>query len=458
VSTEAMIIDGCAVVTVDAARTEHERGHVVVQDGVIVAVASGPAPTDARWSGARRVDGSGCVLTPGLVNTHHHLYQWATRGHAVDEPLFGWLTHLYPIWAGLDAEVVDQAATAALARLVRTGCTTTTDHHYVFPRGAGDLLATEIAAATRVGVRFHPTRGSMDLGQRDGGLPPDHVVEDRDAILAATQDAIDRHHDPTAGAMVRVGVAPCSPFSVTRELMVEAAELARRNRVRLHTHLAETTDEDDFCRDRFGCSPAQYMAELGWLGPDVWFAHAVHLSDRDIKSFGATGTGVAHCPSSNARLGTGIARSRDLRDAGVAVGLGVDGAASNEASSLLEEVRHAVLFGRARGGPTALSVRDGLEMATMGGAQVLGRADELGSIEPGKLADLALWRLDTLAHAGIEDPVAALVLGAPPPLELLLVGGRAVVEHDRVVTVDEDAAARGAVTARDALLSRAAAS
>lgn len=258
--------------------------------------------------------------------------------------------------------------------------------------------------------------------------------------------------------MVRVGVAPCSPFSVTRELMVEAAELARRNRVRLHTHLAETTDEDDFCRDRFGCSPAQYMAELGWLGPDVWFAHAVHLSDRDIKSFGATGTGVAHCPSSNARLGAGIARSRDLRDAGVAVGLGVDGAASNEASSLLEEVRHAVLFGRARGGPTALSVRDGLEMATLGGAQVLGRADELGSIEPGKLADLALWRLDTLAHAGIEDPVAALVLGAPPPLELLLVGGRAVVEHDRVVTVDEDAAARGAVTARDALLSRAAAS
>ena len=457
-SAGAMIIDGCSVVTVDAARTEHERGHVVVQDGAIVAVASGPAPTDARWADSRRVDGAGCVLTPGLVNTHHHLYQWATRGHAVDEPLFGWLTHLYPIWAGLDAEVVEQAATASLAWLVRTGCTTTTDHHYVFPRGGGDLLAAEIAAATRVGVRFHPTRGSMDLGQRDGGLPPDQVVEDRDAILAATQDAIDRHHDPTPGAMVRVGVAPCSPFSVTRELMVEAAELARRNHVRLHTHLAETTDEDDFCRDRFGCSPAQYMAELGWLGPDVWFAHAVHLSDRDIKSFGATGTGVAHCPSSNARLGAGIARTRDLRDAGVPVGLGVDGAASNEASSLLEEVRHAVLFGRARGGPTALSVRDGLEMATMGGAQVLGRADELGSIEPGKVADLALWRLDTLAHAGIEDPVAALVLGAPPPLELLLVGGRVVVEHDRVVAVDEHAAARGAVTARDTLLSRAAGS
>jgi cytosine/adenosine deaminase-related metal-dependent hydrolase len=388
------------------------------------------------------------------VNTHHHLYQWATRGQAVDEPLFAWLTHLYPIWAGLDEEVVEQAATGALAWLVRTGCTTTTDHHYVFPRGGGDLLAAEIAAAARVGVRFHPTRGSMDLGKSDGGLPPDHVVEDRDVILTATQDAIDRHHDAAPGSMVRVGVAPCSPFSVTRELMVEAAELARRNDVRLHTHLAETTDEDEFCRERFGCSPGEYMAELGWLGPDVWFAHAVHLSDKDVASFGETGTGVAHCPSSNARLGAGIARVRDLRDAGVPVGLGVDGAASNEASSLVEELRHAVLFARARGGPTALTVRDGLELATMGGARVLGRDDEIGSIEVGKLADLALWRVDTIAHADIEDPVAALVLGAPPPLELVLVGGRPVVEHDRVLTVDEASAARGSVAARDMLRSR----
>jgi len=325
----------------------------------------------------------------------------------------------------------------------------------VFPRDGGDLLAAEIAAAAAVGVRFHPTRGSMDLGQHDGGLPPDHVVEDRDAILTATQEAIDRYHDPAPGSMLRVGVAPCSPFSVTRELMVEAADLARRAGVRLHTHLAETVDEEDFCRERFGCSPAEYMAELGWLGQDVWFAHAVHLSDRDVESFGSTGTGVAHCPSSNARLGAGIARTRDLRDAGVPVGLGVDGSASNEASSLVEELRHAVLFGRARGGPTALSVRDGLEMATMGGARVLGRDEEIGSIEVGKLADLALWRLDTLPHADIEDPVAALVLGAAPPLELLLVGGEPVVERDRVVTVDEAAAARGAVAARDALRQRA---
>ena len=451
----SVVIDGCAIVTMNAARTEHGRGHVVVADGLIAAVGSGRMSEPDRWPDATHVDGSGCVLTPGLVNTHHHLYQWATRGLAVDEPLFGWLTHLYPIWSGLDAEVVTQAATGALAWLARTGCTATTDHHYVFPRDGGDLLAAEIAAAAQVGLRFHPTRGSMDLGQRDGGLPPDSVVEDRDAILTATQDAIDRHHDPAPGAMVQVGVAPCSPFSVTRELMTEAAELARRNGVRLHTHLAETTDEDDFCRERYGCSPAEYAAELGWLGDDVWLAHTVHLSDRDIASLAATGTGVAHCPSSNARLGAGIARTRDLRDAGVPVGLGVDGAASNEASSLLEEVRHSVLFGRARGGPTALSVRDGLEMATIGGARVLGRDSELGSIETGKVADLALWRLDTLAHADIEDPVAALVLGSPPPLELLLVGGRPVVERDRLVTVDEASVARGAVAARDTLRRRA---
>ena len=453
--TGVLIIDGCSIATVDQARTEHEQGYVVVQDGRIAEVGSGPAGADTKWGEARRVDGAGCVLTPGFVNTHHHLYQWATRGEAVDEPLFGWLTHLYPIWAGLDEAVVEQAATGALAWLARTGCTTTTDHHYVFPQDGGDLLAAEIMAAARVGVRFHPTRGSMDLGQRDGGLPPDHVVEDRDAILVATEQAIERHHDPSPGAMVRIGVAPCSPFSVTRELMVEAAELARRHGVRLHTHLAETKDEDDFCRERFGCSPAEYMAELGWLGPDVWFAHAVHLSDQDIAAFGETGTGVAHCPSSNARLGAGIARARDLRDAGVPVGLGVDGAASNEASSLIEELRHAVLFARARGGPTALSVRDGLEMATMGGARVLGRDDEIGSIEVGKLADLALWRVDTIRHADIEDPVAALVLGAAPPLELLLVGGRPVVERDTLVTVDEDSASRGAVTARDTLAAKA---
>jgi len=281
------------------------------------------------------------------------------------------------------------------------------------------------------------------------------VVEDIDAILTATQSAIDTHHDSSFDSMLRIGVAPCSPFSVTGELLKQAAELARRNEVRLHTHLCETQDEEDFCRERFGCSPVEYMESLEWLGPDVWLAHAVHLSDAAIATLAATSTSVAHCPTSNARLGAGICRSRDLRDAGVAVGLGVDGAASNEACSLLEEVRHALLFARARGGPTALTVRDALEMATLGGAKVLGREDEIGSLTVGKLADVAVWRLDTLAHIDIADPVAALVLGAPPPLERLIVDGRTVVERDRLCTVDEDALTQEVRTAGNTLLARA---
>ncbi|HEX7189194.1 MAG TPA: 8-oxoguanine deaminase [Actinomycetes bacterium] len=455
-SPRAWVIDGAAVVTMDAGRTEHATGHVVVRDGRVVAVGPGRAPADVREEADRVVPGHGCLLTPGLVNTHQHLYQWATRGHAVDHTLFQWLTALYPVWAGLDEEVVRAAAAAALGRMALTGATTSTDHHYVFPHGGGDLFAAEVSAAAAVGLRFHPTRGSMDLGTSQGGLPPDSVVEDLDAILGATEDAVSRFHDPSPDAMVRVAVAPCSPFSVTGKLMTEAAAMARRHGVRLHTHLAETPDEEVFCRERFGATPVEYVESLGWLGDDVWLAHAVHLSDGDVTRLGATGTGVAHCPSSNARLGAGVARTRDLRDAGVPVGLGVDGAASNEAGSLIEEVRHAVLFARARGGPDALTVRDGLEMATLGGAAVLGRSDEIGSIEPGKLADLALWRVDTLAHAGIDDPVVALVLGPPPPLELLLVGGRAVVEDDRLVTADEDALARDAETAARTLLARAA--
>jgi cytosine/adenosine deaminase-related metal-dependent hydrolase len=445
-----VIVEGAHVVTVSG--DEYPDGHVVVEGNRITAVGAGPAPDRA---GHEVVDARGCLLTPGFVNTHNHLYQWVTRGLAVDATLFEWLTTLYPVWAGIDEHAVHVGASGALAQLARTGCTTSTDHHYVFPRDGGDLLGAEITAAREVGLRFHPTRGSMDLGQRDGGLPPDHVVEDRDAILAASEEAIDRWHDPSPGAMLRIGLAPCSPFSVTGELMREAAELARRREVRLHTHLAETLDEEDFCRERFGCTPLEYVESLGWTGEDVWFAHAIHLDDAAVKKIGDTGTGVAHCPSSNARLGAGIARTRDLRDAGARVGLGVDGAASNEAGSLLEEVRHAVLFARAVGGPTALSVRDGLELATLGGAAVLGRVDEIGSIEVGKLADLALWRIDGPAHADVADPVAALVLGAPPPLELLLVDGRAVVERDRVLTVDADALARQAKAVHRELLEKA---
>jgi cytosine/adenosine deaminase-related metal-dependent hydrolase len=450
-----MIIDNATVVTMDGQRTEYRSGHVVVEGNRITAVGQGPAPASRD---PERINATGCLVTPGFVNTHHHLYQWVTRGLAVDATLFGWLTELYPVWGGIDADIVRVAATGSLAWLARSGCTTASDHHYVFPRDGGnltgDVFAAEIEAATTVGLRFHPCRGSMDLGRSKGGLPPDRIVEDRDEILAATQTAIDKHHDPSPDAMVRVAVAPCSPFSVTAELLSGAAELARRNGVLLHTHLAETLDEEDFCREKFGCTPVEYMQRLGWLGDDVWFAHAVHLSDDAVRVMADTGTGVAHCPSSNARLGAGICRSADLYRAGVRIGLGVDGAASNEASSLLEEVRHAVLFARARGGPEELTVRDALEMATMGGARVLRRQDEIGSLEPGKLADLAVWRLDGLGHVDVVDPVAALVLGAPPPLDLLLVNGRVVIEHNRVVTVDETDLATDVAAASRTLLSR----
>ncbi len=445
------VVEGCAVVTMDAAGTEYADGHVIVEGGRIAAVGSGPAPAVAR-DDAEVVDGRGCLATPGLVNTHHHLYQWVTRGLAVDDALFGWLTTLYPVWAGLDEDVVRSAATAGLGWLARTGCTTTMDHHYVFPSDGGDLLAAEIEAARTVGLRFLPTRGSMDLGRSDGGLPPDGVVQDLDTILTASAEAIDRYHDPSEDSMLRVALAPCSPFSVTPELLKLSAGLARDAGVRLHTHLAETLDEEEFCRQRFGCSPAEYVDSLGWLGEDVWLAHGIHFDDDAIGLLGSTGTGVAHCPSSNARLGAGICRSRDLLSAGVPVGLGVDGAASNEASSLLEEVRHALLFARARGGPHALTVRQALGLATIGGARALGWADRVGSLEPGKRADLALWRLDTLPHADIADPVAALVLGSPPPLATLLVDGRAVVRDDRLLTVDEEATAVAAADASRRLL------
>jgi cytosine/adenosine deaminase-related metal-dependent hydrolase len=389
------------------------------------------------------------------VNVHHHLYQWATRGLAVDATLFDWLAALYPVWGGIDEDTTRTASIGALGWLAKTGCTTTTDHHYVFPRSGGDVLGATVDAARTIGLRFHPTRGSMDLGRSQGGLPPDHVVEDIDTILKASVEAISRFHDPAPGAMVRIGLAPCSPFSVTGELLRESAELARQYDVRLHTHLCETHDEEDYCVEQFGMRPIEYAESVGWLGPDVWFAHAVHLSDNDIATMAATGTSAAHCPSSNARLGSGIARVSDLRRAGVAVGLGVDGVASNEAGSLLEEVRHALLFARARGGPQALTVMDALDLATMGGARVIGRQDEIGSIEVGKQGDLALWRLDTMAHYDIDDPVAALVLGSPPPLDLLLVQGRPVVEQDRLVAVDETDVARSVRAAHDTLLSRA---
>jgi cytosine/adenosine deaminase-related metal-dependent hydrolase len=429
-----LVIENAHVSTVDSNDTEFTTGHVVVEDGKIAAVGAGPAPA---IEGAERIDGAGCLVTPGLVNTHHHLYQWATRGYAVDATLFQWLVALYPVWGRLDAEITEAAATAGIARLALTGCTLVADHHYVFPRDGGDQVAALVAAADRIGSRLHVVRGSMDRGVSHGGLPPDNVVESLDAALAGTAAAIERFHDPSPAARVQIAVGPCSPFSVSRELMTEAAALARANRVRLHTHLAETLDEEQQCRAETGRTPVEYADELGWLGPDVWLAHAVHLDDAAVKRIGATGTGVAHCPTSNGRLGAGLARAADLLDAGGPVGLGADGAASNESCGLAEEMHQALLYARLRGGPTALTARQALRMATVHGARCLGREDDLGTLEPGKQADLALWRLDGLGHAGIADPVAALVLGPPAPVELLLVGGEPVVRGGALTQASE---------------------
>lgn len=350
---------------------EIASGYILVTGDRIAAL--GPMAEAPTAPGAARIDGSGCLATPGLVNTHHHLYQWASQGLAQDATLFEWLVALYRVWAAMDAEVVEGAATAGLAHLALSGCTTSSDHHYLFPKGRGDLFAAEIEAARAVGLRFHPARGSMDRGRSQGGLPPDEVVERLDEILDATAEAVDAHHDPSFSSKLRVAVAPCSPFSVSAELMTQAAELARSKGVRLHTHLAETLDEEELCLRQTGMRPVAYMEKLGWLGSDVWVAHAVHLSDSDIGVFAATGTGSAHCPSSNGRLGAGIARVSDMLRRGANVGLGVDGSASAELTGLAGEMRQALLFQRARYGPTALTARQALELATLGGARNLGR-------------------------------------------------------------------------------------
>ncbi|MFF8763788.1 8-oxoguanine deaminase [Nocardiopsis dassonvillei] len=438
-AAEGFVIEGAHVVTVDGA--EYADGHVVVRAGRISAVGAGPAP---GAEGLQRVDGRGCLVTPGLVNTHNHLYQWATQGLFADGTLFEWLVGSYGIWGRLDADVVSGTTSAGLAHLALSGCTTASDHHYVYPSGRGDIVAAEVEAAREVGVRLDLARGSMDRGRSQGGLPPDAVVESLERALAGTAEAIDAHHDTAPDAMTRVAVAPCSPFSVSRALMVESAELARDRGVRLHTHLAETLDEEQQCLEEFGCTPVEYAEKLGWLGPDVWFAHAVHLSDAAIKRIASTGTGVAHCPTSNARLGAGICRVPELLEAGVPVGLGVDGPASSELTPLAGEMHQALLMARARRGPTALSARQALEMATLGGARVLGRDAELGSLAVGKLADIALWRVDGFGYDVIGDPVVAAVFGPTPPLERLWVGGNTVVDRGELRTLSaETAAARG---------------
>lgn len=447
------VIEGAYIATVDATGSEHPTGYVVFEARRIVAVGDGAAPESYR-RGSNWIDGRGHLLTPGLVNTHHHLYQWLTRGMAQDSILFDWLVALYPSWSRIDADLVRHAAAAAMAVLARSGCSTVADHHYIFPSGGGDILGGIVDAAREIGVRLHAARGSMDLGESRGGLPPDFAVETIAVALDASAEAVARFHDTAFDAMVRVAIAPCSPFSVTTELLAESAVLARQLGVRLHTHGSETAEEEAFCLDRFGAKPTDYLEQAGWLGADVWMAHCVHLDDRAISKFAATGTGVAHCPSSNARLAAGIAPVAELLRAGVAVGLGVDGAASNESGQLGTEIRNSLLVNRLRAGADQLTARQALSMATMGGARVLGRQNELGSIEPGKLADLALWRIDGLEHAGIADPVAALALAALPPLARLFVNGESVVVDGDLTRVDSARLASAAAAAARRLAAR----
>jgi cytosine/adenosine deaminase-related metal-dependent hydrolase len=428
--SDLLIRNADVVVTMNPRREELSGADVRVRDGVIVAVG-----VDLGAEGAEVIEARGCVVTPGLVNTHHHLYQTLTRAvpGGQDALLFGWLKTLYPIWARFGPEEMFTSAQVGLAELALSGCTMTSDHQYLYPNGA--RLDDTIAAAQEVGLRFHPTRGAMSIGISAGGLPPDSLVEAEAAILEDMIRVVDRFHDPRPGAMVRVGLAPCSPFSVSRDLMRDAALLARDKRVMLHTHLAENDEDVAYSLTRFGCRPGQYAEDLGWTGADVWHAHCVKLDSSEIELFSRSLTGIAHCPCSNCRLGSGIAPVRAMRDAGVKVGLGVDGSASNDAGNLVAEARMAMLLQRVARGADAMSAREALEIATLGGAQVLGR-DDLGSVEVGKRADLAIWDLRGVEAAGSWDPVAALVLCGPTRVRHLLVEGRQVVRDGQMLTLD----------------------
>ena len=429
---------------------ELEGGWLVCRDGLIAEVGSGPPP-DAD----DRLDLPGCLAMPGLVNGHDHMYQWATRGYAPSAKLFDWLSALYPVWAEIDEDVVRAAARAAMASLLLSGCTLSSGHHYVFPSGRPGIFAALVESARELGLRFHPCRGSMSLGRSSGGLPPDRVVEGDEEILADTEAVISRYHDPAPGSMCRVAIAPCSPFSVTTDLMRESAALARRLGVRLHTHLAETRDELDFCQERFGMRPLELMEELGWVGDDVWFAHGIHLSAEEIARLAESRTGIVHCPSSNMRLGAGACPVEELVGAGARVGLGVDGAASNEDGNLASEVHQAVLLARLRAAllgrddaATALDGRQAWKLASAGGAACLGRED-CGALEVGRCADVALFRVDDLPHAGIDDMLQALALAPPARAEAVVVAGRQVVRQGRLLTADEDTIAEElAVTCR----------
>jgi len=426
-----LLENAATLVTMNQERAVLPDGWVAARDGLIIAVGTGPLPeliAGHRPTDFRRHDATGCVVLPGLINTHHHLYQTRTRAWrtAVDSELFPWLQTLYPVWAKLTDEDFYQGALVGFRELMRSGCTLTTDHHYLFPVDASPhLIDITIEAARAAGIRFHPTRGSMSRSVKDGGLPPDAVVQDPDTILADSERVISKWHDPAPGAMVRIALAPCSPFSVSPELMRDTALLARRHGVRLHTHLAETRDENTYCEHIYGQRPLDFLASVDWLGPDVWLAHGIWFNDEEIARLGAAEVGIAHCPSSNMRLGSGICRVRSLRAAGCPVGLAVDGSASNDSSNMLAELRQTLLLHRVTAGAAAMTVDEVLEMATLGGADCLGR-DDVGAVEIGRACDLAVFDLQAIGYDGAQDPVAALLLCHPEPARNVVVGGKLI--------------------------------
>lgn len=459
--TRTLIQHAEAIVTMDAERREIRDGAIVVQDNSIEWVgATTDLPANARPGAHRIIDATGRIVIPGLVNTHHHFYQTLTRviPAAQDAELFTWLRILYPIWAELRPDDVRISTKLALLELLLSGCTTSSDHHYLWPNGC--RLDDQFEAAEEVGVRFHGTRGSMSLGESQGGLPPDRVTEDEQTILEDCRRVVETFHDPSPLSMRRVALAPCSPFSVSPDLMRESAALARsfglEMGVRLHTHLAETLDEEEFCIETFGHRPCEYAENLGWTGDDVWHAHCVHMNSAEIDHFAATRTGVAHCPASNMRLASGIAPIRELTEAGARVGLGVDGSASNDSSQLLAEARLAMLLQRVQGDPAAMGARQSLELATLGGAAVLGR-DDIGSLEPGKAADIVAFDLSSVGYAGgaVHDPVAALVFCHPQEVALSMVNGRILAEDGHLVHIDPAEIVREHNLAAARLLERA---
>ena len=431
--TPKLLRHATVLATMDDERREIADGGLFIRDNVIEAVG---LTAELPQMADEVIDLTDHVLLPGLVNTHHHLYQTLTRAvpAAQDAVLFDWLKTLYPIWTGLTSEAIAISTLVGTAELLRSGCTTTSDHLYIYPNDV--TLDDQIRAVEEIGIRFHAVRGSMSLGESKGGLPPDEAVEDEDEILRDSLRLIETYHDPSPYAMLRIVLAPCSPFSVTLDLMRQSATLAREHDVHLHTHLAETLDEEEFCLSKFGLRPVALAEDLGWLGEDVWHAHCVHLSEDEVALFAETGTGVAHCPSSNMRLASGIAPIREMVDAGVRVGIAVDGSASNDGSHMLAEARQAMLLQRVRGNPAGLSAREALEIATRGGAAVLGR-DDIGQLAIGKAADCIAIDLNRLAYAGgLHDPVAATIFCAPQEMDLVLVNGRVVVRDGKITAVE----------------------